>query len=273
MKKIILGIVVVILIVLVASVVVVGAHLGQIIKAGVETAGPKITQTPVTVDAVNVSLLGGSAGVKGLMLGNPPGYKSPQAISIGTAAVSLSPGSIFSDKVVIHSVELRSAEITFEGNPLGANNLTQIMSNVKPAAAAADNSTNAPAAATPAEKKAAKKLEVDDLLITGARVHASITGLVNREISLTLPDIHLTGLGTGGDGITAADLTQKVLGEITAGTVKALASSVTELGKNAADAAKNMVQDAATGALQNSSNAVGESVDKLKKGLGGLIGK
>src|ERR1017187_66834 len=98
MKKIILGIVIVGIVVAVVAAVVVGTHLGQIIKTGVETAGPKITQTTVTVSAVNVSLLAGSAGVKDLVLGNPAGYKSPQAISIGKAAVSLSPVSILSDK-------------------------------------------------------------------------------------------------------------------------------------------------------------------------------
>lgn len=274
MKKIILitGIVVVVLVVVGA--VVVGAHLGDIIKAGVETAGPKITQTPVTVRTVSVSLLGGSAGVKGFVLGNPEGYKTPQAISIGTAAVGLSPGSILSDKIVVRSIEVRDAEITFEGNPLGANNLTKIMDNVNAMTAAADKAgTNAPAAAPVGEAKPGKELEVDDILITGAKVHANLTGLVNKEINLTLPDIHFTDLGKGTDGITAADLTQKILGQITADTVKALASSAAELGKDLGNTAKNALQDAANGNLQQGSNAVGESVDKLKKGFGGLLGK
>jgi hypothetical protein len=273
MKKIILGLGIVIVVLVVVGAIVAGTHLGDIIKAGVETAGPKITQTTVTVDSVNVSLLAGSAGVNGLVLGNPQGYKSPTAISIGKAAVSLSPGSIFADKIVIHSLEVRAAEITFEGNPLGANNLTQIMNNVNPATAAADQSTNAPASATPAEKKAARKLQVDDLLIAGAKVHANLTGLVNQPIDLTLPDIHLTNLGQGADGITAADLTQKVLNQVTADTIKALVSAAGDLGKNAANAAKAAAQNAVNGVLQNGSNTVGQGVDQLKKSLGGLLGK
>jgi len=264
-KKIILGIGIGIVFLLVVGVIVVGLHLGDIVKAGLEKVGPKITQTSLTVDSVSVSLLAGSAGVKGLVLGNPEGYKAPQAISISNAAVSLSPGSLLSDKIVIRSIEVRDAEITFEGNPLGANNLVQIMNNVNPATAAVDQSTNAPATASPAEKKAAKKLEVDDLLITGAKVQANITGLVNRQITLTLPDIHLTDLGQGNGGITAADLTQKVLGEITAGTLKSLIAAVAGLGKDVTGAAKDAAQDAG--------KAAGQGVDKLKKGLGGLLGK
>lgn len=265
-KKIMLGIGIGVLILVIAGVLIVNFFLGGIVKVGMETMGPKITQTTLTVDSVNLRLLRGSAGVNGLVLGNPQGYQAPSAISIGKAAVSVSPGSILSDKIVIRSVEVRDAEITFEGNPLGANNLTKIMVNVNAMTASADNAgTNAPAAASPGAKKPAKKLEVDDFLITGAKVHANLTGIVNKEITLPLPDIHLTDLGKGNDGLTAADLTQKVLGEITTGTIKALTAAVADLGKDVTGAAK--------GATQNAGKAAGEGVDKLKKGIGGLFGK
>jgi hypothetical protein len=143
------------------------------------------------------------------------------------------------------------------------------MDNVNSLTPAADqNATNAPATNAPGAKKPAKKLEVDDFVISGAKVHASLSGipgLSNQEINLPLPDIHLTDLGKGTDGITAADLTQKVLGAITTGTVSALASSVTNLGKGVTDAAKGILQDAGKNA--------GAGVDQVKKGLGGLFGK
>ena len=263
MKKIILGIGIGIIVVLVIAVLVVGTHLDGIIKTGVETVGPKITQTTLTVEAVNVSLLGGSASVKALVLGNPAGCKAPQAISIGTTAVSLAPGSILSDKIVIHSVEIRDADVTFEGNPFGANNLTKIMDNVNGTTTSA---TGTGAAAPAGEKKPAKKFEVDDLLISGAKIHANLTGgLVSREVTLPLPDIHLTDLGQGNDGITAADLTKKILGEITTGTITALVSYASSLSKDVTGAAKSVGEEAA--------KAAGEGVNKLKQGLGNLLGK
>lgn len=273
MKKIILVIVLVLILVVVVGVVMVGRHLGDIVKAGLETAGPKVTQTSLTVSAVNVSLLGGSAGISGLVLGNPEGCKSPQAISIGKAAVSLSPGSILSDKVVIHSIEVRDADITFEsevtlgGNPLKANNLAKIMDNVNAATKSADNAAAPAANAAPAgTTQPGKKLQVDDVLITGAKVHATLTGMVNKEVTVTLPDIHLTDLGKGGDGITAGELIKKILGQIDADTVKALLASVGDLGKNAA-------QQAISGALTNVNKSANDSVKQLKKGLGNLLEK
>jgi len=161
---------------------------------------------------------------------------------------------------VIHSVELRDVEITFEGSPFGANNLSKIMDNVNALAASGKADANAPGSA--GAKKPAKKLEVDDFLISGAKVHAQINaGIVNKEITLTLPDIHFSDLGKGNDGITAAELTKKVLGEITADTIKSLASAVNDLGKGATDAVKN------------AGKTMGDNVNKIGKGLGGLLGK
>lgn len=255
-KKILLGIGIGLLAVIVIVVIVVSFFLGDVVKAGMETVGPKVTQTSLTVGAVHVGILTGSGGVDNLVLGNPDEYKakSPNAITVGKAAVSLSPGSLLSDKIVIKSVEVRSPEITFEGNPLGANNLKKIMDNVNAftgGMAAKPADTNAPAKGT---AKPAKKLQVDDFLITGAKVHFN-------GATLPLPDIHFSDLGKGPDGITAGDLTQKVLGEITTATLKAVAESLTHLGKGAADAATGAVKD------------VGGAAGKIGKSLGGLFGK
>jgi hypothetical protein len=258
MKKKILIALGLVLVLAVVAVVITVLFLGNIIKAGMETVGPKITQTPWQVDSVSVSLLGGSAAVKGLVLGNPAGYKSAQAISVGTAAVSVAPGSLLANKIVVRSVTVDAPEITFEGNPFGANNLKKIMDNVNALAGAP--ATNAPAPG--ATQKPAKKLEVDDFLITGAKVHVSLlTGLTAREMTLPLPPIHLTNLGKDNDGITPAELTRDVLGQVTTATFKAVGDAVSDLGKGAADAAKS------TGKV------VGEGVNKIGKGLGGLFGK
>jgi len=242
-KKISLIIGIVLVAVILAAAIVIATCLDKIVKTGIVTVAPTITQTTVTLDSVGISLLTGSASVKGLVVGNPSGYLSASAISIGKAAVSISPGSLLSDKIVIHSIEINAPEITFEGNPFGENNLNKILANVNSAAGAA-----APATASPsAGKKPAKKLEVDDFLLAGAKVHVQLTGLLNKQLNLTLPDIHLTDLGKGTGGITAVDLTQKVLQEVIADTVKAVGSAAGKI--------------------------TGQGVNKIRQGLGGLFGK
>jgi len=249
-RKILLGVGLGLVVIIVIAVIVVGFFLGDVVKAGMETVGPKVTQTTLTVGAVHVGIFTGSGGVDNLVLGNPDEYKakSPTAISVGKAAVSLAPGSLLSDKIVIKSVEVRAPEISFDGNPFGANNLKKIMDNVNAftgGAAAKPADTNAPA--KPAENKPGKKLEVDDFLITGAKVHFN-------GATLPLPDIHFSDLGKGPEGITAGDLTKKVLGEITTATIKAVGDSLTDLGKGAG-------------------KTLSDSASKLGKSLGGLFGK
>ncbi len=234
------------LVLIVIGVVTVGLFMGNIVKAGINTVGPKITQTTLTVDGVDLSLMTGSASIKNLVLGNPQGYKAPNAISVGVAAVSVSPMSVLSDKIVVKSVRVEAPEITFEGNPLGKNNLKQIQDNVNATASSFQSSSTNQAANTAA--KPGKKLEVDDFLITGAKVH------IGTGTTLPLPDIHLTDLGKGTDGITAADLTKVVLSEVVSGTLKAVAKEATNLGKGAENIGK-------------------EGVNKVTTGLGGLFKK
>ena len=259
MKKILLGVVIGLVILIILVVVVVGLFLDNIVKAGIQRFGPTITQTPVTVKAVDLSLFTGSAKVKGLVVGNPQGYKTAEAISVGTAAVGVNPLSIFSDKIVVRSVNVESPEITFEGNPFSGNNLTQIRNNVSDAN---KEQTQAAAANQPGPAaKPGKKLEVDDFLITGAKVHVSLTGMGGKEMTVPLPDIHLTDLGKGTDGITATELTRRVLDAVTTATIKEVASSASSIGKGA----EKLTQDAG--------KTAGESVNKVTKGIGGLFGK
>jgi uncharacterized protein involved in outer membrane biogenesis len=246
MKKVFFSLFIILAVLIVAGGIAVGFFLGPIVKTGMETVGPKITQVSIKVDAVNLSLLTGSAEVKNLAVGNPEGYKAPLAIHVGTAAVGVNPLSVLSDKIIIRSVRVEAPEITFEGNPFSGNNLNTILKNVnaatKSGGPAATNTTARTA------QKPAKKLEVDDFLITGAKVNFN-------GVMLPLPDIHLTNLGKGSDGITPAELTRRVLDALTTATVKAVANTATEV------VGKDLGKSLNTG------------VSNISKGLGGLFKK
>jgi len=80
----------------------------------------------------------------------------------------------------------------------------------------------------------------------------SLTGLGGREMDLPIPDIHLTDLGKGSDGMTPAELVSQVIKEITTATVHEVTVAVSGLGKDAGSAAEGAVK-------------------KLSSGLGGLF--
>ncbi len=245
-KKILLGIGVGLILTIVIVVVVVGFFLGDVVKAGMETVGPKVTQTMLTVKSVHVSILTGSVGINNFVLGNPQEYiaKATNCITVGKIAVSVAPASLLSDKIVIKNVEVRDAEIFFDGKlPLFTeNNLKKIQDNVNAfvGTQAKPAGTNAPA---PGTSKPAKKLQVDNFVISGAKVYF-------KGVPIPLPPIHLSNLGTGPDGITPLELVNDVLSEVASGTVKAVVGSLGSAGK-----------------------AIGNEATKAVKSLGGLFGK
>jgi len=265
LKKLLLisGIVLVVLLLVIGLAV--GLFLDGIVKTGIETVGPKVTQVPITVESIHISLLGGSASVKNLIVGNPTGYQETNAISVGSAEVAVATGSLLSDKIVVKNVAVDAPEITFEGG-LKDNNLTQIQKNVNDFVAnlTGGPSTNAPAAETkPATPAKAKKLEVDHFIISGAKVHGSVR-LLGANIPLpplTLPTIELSNLGTGPEGITPTELVSQVLDAITTSTLKAVGDAAASLGKGALNGATD------------AGKAVGSGVSKLGSALGGLFGK
>jgi hypothetical protein len=261
MKKIIVRIVIV-LVILVMLVVAIGwAFLGGIVTKGVNTVGPMVTKTDVRLGSANVSVLSGSASLHDLFVGNPEGYKTESAIKAGKVSVSLKPMSIFGDKIVVHSVNVQAPEINVEGG-ISKNNLTQILDNTQGSAAQAETKKNQPEKEKKApEEKAARKIEVDEFVISGAKVHYTGTITGGKTITLPIPDIHLQNLGTGPDGITAADLTKQVMNAVVSEVGPALAKSAGDISKEA------------TGLLKDAGGKSASGVTDMAKGLKGLFKK
>jgi uncharacterized protein involved in outer membrane biogenesis len=235
MKKILIIASAVLLAVIVAGIVAVGLFLDGAIKSGVESVGPKLTQGTVKLDGVSLSVLSGSGKIKGLILGNPEGYKSASAIEVGSTALSVSPGSLLSDKIVVRSIRVEAPHITYEIGP-GGSNLKQLQANVEAARAGAGSTAD--------ESAPGKKLQVDEVIVTGGIVTLAAAALGGKGVTAPLPEIRLTGLGKGADGITAADLSRVVLSAITEGSIKVAAGAVTDLGKDATGAAKGAADKA-----------------------------
>ncbi len=254
-KKIFWGAVIAVVVLVIAAIILISSFLNPIVKEAIGTIGSRITKVSVKVDEVHLSLLSGSASIKGLVVGNPEGYQTPDAISAGMIAVGVTPLSVLSDKIVLRSIQMQSPEITFEGG-LGGNNLSKILDNVEGSAQGSGTvSTNTNTPAQPS-----KKFEVDDLLITDAKVHVRLTD-VGKEMTLSLPPIHLTDLGKNKEGITATDLTRSALNAIVSATIKAVAKNGSSLGKNAEQL------------IINNSGKNATTVSNITKGLNNLLGK
>jgi len=261
MKKIIIGVLIALVVIVVLAVLAVDLFWDKAVKRAVETFGPRLTKVEVSLKSVSLSLFSGSGTINGLVIGNPQGFKTPTAIQIGKVSLSLEPRSLLSDKVVVKSLNFQQPEVTYETD-LRNNNLKKILANVQEASGGGTTEPPRPQEpGQPKETKPAKKLQVDDLVISGGKVHVAVTALGGQSATLPLPDIHLQALGTGPEGITAGDLTKRLLQAIEQGAAQAAAGTVTEIGKGALYFGKD--------ASKLGTNAV----DSVTKGIGNFFKK
>jgi uncharacterized protein involved in outer membrane biogenesis len=239
MKKLVRIFLVLVLLLIVAGVLAV-FFIGNIVKRGVEKVGPMVTKVSVKLDAANISVFNGSGELKGFVLGNPAGFKSSEAVKVGTISLSLVPKSVLGDKVVIHSIKIEGPEINYETD-LKGDNLRRIMDNISSGEKAPSKQ---PGESKPTEKSkgAQRKLQVDEFVITGAKVHA--TAPIVGTYTVLVPEIKLPPLGQGPEGITVAELSQKVMSAVLEAASKAAADGLSKAGK---EGAGDMLKKGASG--------------------------
>ena len=200
MKKWILiggGAVVVIIIV----VVVVGlSNLGPIIKNVVNAYGPQMTKTEVRLEDVDISIFSGKAKLKDFYLGNPTGFKSPQAMRVGSVIVDVDEKSVTGDTIIIDKIEVVGPEITYE-KIRGTDNFQTILNNLKGSARPGE----------PSKKRAGKqgegkKLLIKDFIVREGKVSLAVSMVGEKTISASLPDIHLKDVGKQKGGASPAEV-------------------------------------------------------------------
>ena len=216
-----------VLFVLVLALVAFGAAslwLGKGIKAAVETYGPRIVGAPVTVDAVILTPWSGKGVVKGVVIGNPPGFKGPHALRVGSVELSVKLSSLASDTVVVEDLVVRDPDLAYELSS-GGSNLAALQKNAE---AAAGGPSKGAGSAGPS-----KALLIKHLLITGGQVSVEAGPLGGGKVAL--PAVELKNLG--GKGRTAAETVSQVMGGLTGAAQKA----VSNIGGKALDAAASQV--------------------------------
>ncbi len=231
-------IVVLCLMVLGTAGVVVGAlFLNKAVKAGVETVGPKVAKTPVTLADVRISLLSGSGELDGFVVGNPEGFATAHAVRVGKMKMDMEPRSVLSDIVQIREISVDSPEIVYELSKKGSN-LSQIMDNIK-AVAGSEKKKPKDEGKDGEKAEEAKKMQIDDFHLRNGRVIISSTGLKGKGLTVPLPDLHLTDIGKKSNGATAAEVAVQVFGAVYKATAKVVGNQ-----------SLNKVKDGASGVLK-----------------------
>ena len=251
MKKLIKFIVWSVLLLVVAVLIAVVFFGGPVVKCAVNTLGPRLLGVPVIVQAADLALFQGQLQLKGLHVGNPAGYKTAGLIDLNAVAVDFDPASLFQKLVVIREVRIEVADITYE-RALMNSNLGQLLEQLSP--------KDAP------KKEGGTKVVIQKLIISGARVHPTITALGGHAPVLPLPLISLSNIGGAGEdakGATFLEALRDVLGTL----LKAVTDVVSGAGRLALDGAKT-----AGGLATDGVKAVGTGAGKAYDGVKNLMG-
>ncbi|MBW2620432.1 MAG: AsmA family protein [Deltaproteobacteria bacterium] len=269
MKKwILLGggaLVAVIIIVLVVGV----SNLGPMIKNAVNNYGPEMTKTEVKLGDVGVSLLSAEAELKDFLLGNPKGFKSPQAMSVKSIHLNVDEKSLTKNTIIIDKIEVVAPEITYE-KVRGTDNFQTIMNNVIKSIGA-DKTTSQPV--EKGKKVDGKKILIRNFILRDGKVNLAMAVLDENTLSVDLPYIHLKNVGQEKGGVSPAEAFKEIFAALYSKITSPAVTDVfnKKLKKLATDT--EATTEEAKKQLEDSSESAKEEVKATTDKLKGIFGK
>jgi hypothetical protein len=223
--KIVLGLVVLIPVVIVAAVAYVYFNLNGIIKDGVETMGPKVTQTDVGLGSSNISIFSGEGELSNLVIGNPKGYSSDSAFTLDSIKLAVDTESLTRDVKVVKSINISGPRVTLEVSDK-SNNIKSIMKNVRQFSSKQGGGTaSKDSGSSPADDI---KIIINDVLITGGEVKILVPA-IKQEASSNLPDIHLQNIGKDKNGVTVGEASLIIMEKVEQTVMQSSANPLSDL--------------------------------------------
>lgn len=231
--------------------------INPIIEKAVNTFGPRLMGAPVHLETSDVSVFSGEGELRGLFVGNSPGYKSESAFTLGAVRVVVDKQSLASDRVVINDIAVLAPKITYELSGR-TSNIQALVDHVSRTAGTQNAAAEERKSSGEAEPGGGQKIQIDNLLIRGGQVTLAVTGLGGEVATVPLPEIRLTGIGKDSDGATPAEAFAEIMAAVNKAVSKAASGALGNLGKGLEEGMKNLEQK--SGDLQ-------KGVDDVTKGL------
>ena len=272
MKKILIALLVIIVIVA-GALFYLWQNRDAYIKTAIEEAGRRATQVSVTLNKVDTgNVLDGAVALRGLVVGNPSGFKTDSAFKLGEIRVKVDPGTITSDTIVIKEVVIAAPQVTYEFGG-GGSNVGTIQKNVQQMAGSGGGSGGGSQSSG-----GGKKVVIENLYVRDGKVNVSADFLQGQQTGTNLPTIHLKDIGKSGGGATPTEVAEQVIaaiskaatgavGKLDVGAIKDALGK--ELGAKAGEMQKKL--EGATGGA--ASDAMKKGTEEAGKTLKGLFGK
>ena len=257
MKKVLIGVGVLVVVIAVGVFVFLG-NLNDIVRAAVEKVGSDMTQTNVTLNEVDIELTSGKGALRGFSVTNPSGFSDDDAFKFDEVSVTLDLTTVRSDPVVIKEVVIQGPDVVYEFGKDGGSNLETLNNNVQSKAGSGGGSSSG-GGDTP-------NIVIENLYLRDGSVSV-IAPLLNEKMSVPLPTIHLTDIGKEGKGATPEEIADQVMAAVLKGAQDAVAQAKIDVEKltGAAMEQVDKVTEDAQKAIEDATKGAG--------GMGGDIGK
>ena len=241
MKKILLGLLVVILLATGGGAWWLFSERDTLIADAIRTYGPQILGVPVKLGSVKTDVASQSAELRGLVIGNPAGFDTPQALSLGAVGLKLDVTSLTGDVILIKEISVVKPDITYEYKS-GGSNLDVIQRHAEKFVAdkAAAFGGGKDEKKETAAKGPGKKLIIENFYLRDATANVSAELLKGKVLSVPVADLHLTDIGKKSNGATAGEAIRQIFTAVTASVTKAagslLGGSLDDIKKKGAEA-------------------------------------
>ena len=185
-------------------------NLNHLVKNAIETYGSQMTKAKVTVSSVALTTTTGTGIIRGLVVGNPKGFKTPYALKVGRIEVEIDLSTLTHPAILIKKIMIDAPDVIYE-RAGGTTNFDALLKNVS------RQTTPSAQTATPSKtSQTGKKLIVGILAVRDAKAEASAGFMGGKTVSVSLPDITLRHIGQSEGGVPPAELGAKIGGALKA---------------------------------------------------------
>ena len=186
-------------------------NLDEIVREIIVTSVSDATDTKVSLAQVKLKLKEGIGVLNNYQQGNPEGFHTKYAFRFDQAELDIDVSTILDDVVIIERVFINNADIVYEFND-GKTNFVELKKNIdknsKKKNSDNENQSVEDEVKTSSQSKTqkSKKIIIRSFEMINTEVEAAMPFASSQTLSVQLPNIKLSNIGTKENGLLADEL-------------------------------------------------------------------
>ena len=274
-KRVILGLVILI----VLAVVLVFVFINRIAKSAVEGGASKALGVTTSLGSIKISPISGRVLMNELLVSNPEGFFSTSLVDVGNFDIQVKPSSLLSDTLEITKFEIDGLKMNIE-QQMPFSNVAKIMDNIKKSGGAKSDPSSDDQA-----KSEGKKVHADLIVIKNIEANFRLLPFGGNAtvVPVKVDRLELHDVSSEGKANVAGQLVSQLFPAILASAIKNgqglipadflndLDSQVADLTKSLGEGAAKMIEGAGTvikdTGLDKTGEKAGEAVDEAGKAV------